>query len=117
MPNPGQANNPGGINSFSGPLGQKEPAYGQIERDKALEGAAPVGSPSPAAVPRRAQRRAVSGRAGSGAPARPDVIHPHAVASAPPEAEQQIFWQAVLNDPGASPLARQYAEQALGSLA
>lgn len=115
MPNPGQANNALGINAFSGPMGETEPAYGQVERDMALESAAPVGSPSPAAVPKRAQRRAVSGRAGSGAPARSAAMHPDAVTNSSPQIQQQMFWQAVLNDPGASPLARQYAEQALGA--
>lgn len=110
MPNPGQANNPGGVNAFSGPLGQTEPAYGEVERSKLLESAAPVGSPNPAAVPKRMQRRAVKG---GGAGASP-TLHPSAIAAAPAQADAATFWDAVLNDPGASPLAKQYAAQALG---
>lgn len=115
MPNPGQANNPGGINAFSGPMGEQEPAYGQVERDKALTSAAPVGSPDPASMVKRAQRRGASGRGGSGAPS-PPTLHPEAVSSASHDVQQTMFWQAVLSDPGASPLTRQYAEQALGAL-
>lgn len=113
MPYPGQVNNPGGINSFSGPNGEQEPAYGAIEREKLLTSAAPVGSPNPDAIPKRAQRRGASGRAGSDAPAH-TTLHPEAVANANPQAQAQAFWAAVMNDPGSSPLARQYAEQALG---
>lgn len=115
MPNPGQANNPAGINSFSGPLGETEPAYGAVEQAKVLDRAVPVGSPNPDSIPKRAQRRAVAGRGGATAPA-PSDIHPGGMIAADSDVQQQVFWQAVLADPGASPLARQYAEQALGSV-
>lgn len=116
MPNPGQANNPDGINSFSGPEGQKEPAYGAVERLKAATQAVPVRSPG-AAAPRRMQRRAVRGGVGSGQPApspAPPPPLPTAATDIGGEQQQVAFWTTLLNDPEASPLTRQYAQQALG---
>lgn len=114
MPNPGTANNPAGINDFSGPMGEKEPAYGEVARSKNLERSAPVGSPSPDSIPKRAQRRG-AGQGGNGGTAAPaPTLHAEAPAMADANVQQQAFWTAVLNDPGASPLARQFAEQALG---
>jgi hypothetical protein len=109
MPYPGQVNNPEGRNSFSGPMGQKEPAYGAVEREKVLTRSAP-GVSSTESAPRRAQRRAVRrGQGGSGAPPGP-LTSPadHGMQ------EQTLFWQSLLNDPGASPLTREYAMRALG---
>lgn len=113
MPFPGTANNPAGINDFSGPLGETEPAYGTIERDKALASAVPVSSPPAVGAPRRAQRRAARG--GDGAtPSPPQQLPPQGQEAAGTDSQQQQFWTAVLSDPGASPLARAYATKALG---
>lgn len=111
MPNPGTANNPTGINDFSGPMGETGPAYGAVEREQVLTRAAPVGSPSPDSIPKRAQRRAARGQGGSGAPPGP-ISAPHAP-TADAVAQQAQFWQSILYDPESSPLARQYAQRAL----
>ena len=112
MPYKGQINNPEGRNSYSGPAGQKEPEYGAVEREKVLTRAAPVSSPPGIGAPRRAQRRAVSGRKGVAAAPSPPM--PQAPAMVDAEVQQATFWQAVLADPDASPLTRQYAQRALG---
>lgn len=108
MPSPGVVNNPAGENAYS------EPGYGEIAKEKVLTRAAPVGSPSPDSVPKRAQRRAVrGGQGGSGAPPGP-LAQPHAP-TVDAAAQQTEFWQTVLTDPAASPLAREYAQRALGA--
>lgn len=118
MPNPGQANNGLGINSFSGPMGQKEPAYGEIERLKNLTAMAPIGSPAALGAPKRAKRAAVRGSSAAPTPAAPT-----AAAAAPPppeiqhdsyEVQMRTFWQQLAADPDASPLVRQYAQEVLG---
>jgi hypothetical protein len=117
MPNPGQANNGLGINSFSGPMGQKEPAYGAIERLKILTALAPPGSPAALNAPKRSKRAAVRGKKMTGSGQASTVVTP---ASAPmpsePTYEQQLveFWQQVAADPNASELVRRYASEVAG---
>lgn len=107
MPAPGIPNNPAGINAFSGPMGQKEPAYGQVERLKQLTAAAPPGTPGAVNAPKRAQRRATKRK--SGVPAAGAVTAPPA--AAPQPSPIALFWQEIAADPEASPLVRQYAAE------
>lgn len=106
MPNPGVVNNELGINAYSGPLGQKEPAYGATERLKQLTAAAPPGTPAAINAPRRARRKA--GRRTATAvippPSPPPPVQPSPAA---------IFWQQIAADPGASDLVKMYAAEAL----
>jgi hypothetical protein len=115
MPNPGQANNGLGINSFSGPMGQKEPQYGALERLKTLTALAPPGSPAALGAPKRAKRAAVRGRKVS-QPAAAPVTPASAPAPAQPTYEQQVaqFWLALASDPQASDLVRSYASEMVG---
>lgn len=116
MPAPGQGNNGLGINSFSGPMGQKEPAYGAVERMKILSALAPVGSPSALGAPRRSKRAAMKGKKAS-APNPTAVVTP---ASAPmpqePPYDAQVaqFWQELAADPNASELVRRFASEVAG---
>lgn len=103
--------NPDGINGFSGPGGEREPAYGAIEREKTLTSAVPIGGPDPEGIPKRSQRRAVKGAAAQAAPAPPT---PHGVAHAVADGGQRVFWESLLNNPEASPLTKEYAQRALG---
>jgi hypothetical protein len=115
VPNPGQANNGLGINSFSGPMGQKEPAYGAIERLKNLTALAPPGTPAAVNAPKRSKRAAVRGKKMSAGQAPAPAVESPASAPMPaaPTYEQQLmeFWQEVAADPNASPLVRQYAQE------
>lgn len=113
MPLRGVVNNAAGVNVFSGPLGQKEPAYGAGERLKVLSALAPVGSPAALNAPKRAKRAAQSGRR-----AAPAALAP---AGAPPPATTQnadtyqmslaAFWGQVAADPNASDLVKKYASE------
>lgn len=113
MPLRGVVNNAAGVNVFSGPLGQKEPAYGAGERLKVLSALAPVGSPAAQNAPKRAQRAATSGKRAATA------VSP--TAAAPPPATAQnadtyqmsmaAFWGQVAADPEASDLVKKYAAE------
>lgn len=109
MPNPGQANNPGGINNWQG--FQNEEPYGQMTRDAALQGAAPVaGGPvtvGALAAPKRAQRSAQKPPQASMAPAGPQEL-PEPPAR-PPQPSLAQVWQQIAATPGASSLVADYA--------
>lgn len=102
-------NNERGINSFSGPMGQKEPAYGTAERMKVLS---KIGVKSPPSVnaPRRSQRRAGKGQPQVAAPEPQIAPEQHPIANY----DQQLvqFWTQLAAEPGASPLIQQIAAQA-----
>ena len=99
MPN----NNPGGENGYLA-YGQ-ESAYGAQKRLEESTKAAPVAQPGVAA-PKRAQRRAVSGKAQ--VPWEPPVVQQLAQAPAAPE----NVWAEVALIPGISPLASEWANGA-----
>lgn len=112
MPLPGMANNASGINVFSGPLGQKEPAYGAVERMKVLSALAPVGSPAAQNAPKRAKRAAQRGR--EAAPAAPSAQSPPPATAANADTYQMsltAFWSQVAADPNASDLVKKYAAE------
>lgn len=103
--------NPGGTNQFG-----TDPAYGDVKRLTELTREAPMSGARVAAgatnAPRRAQRQVTR-------PARPAAAAPQA-AQAPPapvsyEAQLAAVWAQVAADPGASPLVREYAQQAQGA--
>lgn len=113
MPLPGMANNGAGINVFSGPLGEKEPAYGAGERLKVLSALAPVGSPAAQNAPKRAKRAAQRGKRAATA-ATPSAVAPPPATAANADSYQMsltAFWQQVAADPNASDLAKQYAAE------
>lgn len=104
-----------GINSFSGPMGEKEPAYGVAENMKILS---KIGVQAPASqnAARRSQRRATSRRKGGAAPeAPPSPVEIPAETAPVASYDQQLvaFWQQLAAEPGASPLIQQIAAKAL----
>lgn len=116
--------NPLGINIFSGPMGEKEPAYGAIERGKVLSAIAPTGTPAALGAPKRSQRAAVKGKVARSSAPQAAPAPPHPVSADSPEAQgatydQSLvqFWQSIASDPGASSLVRQYAQEAIGGSA
>lgn len=111
---PGVGNNPDGNNPFSGPMGEKEPAYGVAERMKILS---KIGVQSPPGVnaPKRAQRRAVKGKGAKpqAPPPEPQIV-PEAAPVANYDQELAQFWMEMAAEPGASPLVQQIASQVHG---
>lgn len=97
-------NNPGGENGYLA-YGQ-ESAYGAQKRLEESTKAAPVAQPGVAA-PKRAQRRAVNGKA-QAAPQQPPVTQQ--LAQAPPTPEN--VWAEVASIPGISPLVLEWANGA-----
>ena len=97
-------NNQAGVNGYYD-VGGQESAYGAQKRLEESTKAAPVAQPGVAA-PKRAQRRAVSGRAQ--APSEPPVVQQ--LAEAPPAPEN--VWAEVALIPGISPLASEWANGA-----
>ena len=106
------ANNALGINSFSGPMGEKEPIYGAVERAKVLSALAPVGSPRAVNAPKRAQRAAVKGKTAQAAPP-PMPTAPSSPQGQTASYDQSMasFWQQAAATPGASPQVIQYAQE------
>lgn len=116
MPNPGQANNPSGINNFQG-FGDEAP-YGEATADNALAAGAPIaGAPltvGALGAPKRLQKQA-----GRKAP----VAQPQA-ATAPPDVPQAPGqgvpqssadqWSLIMESPllNTSPVIQQWAEAA-----
>lgn len=121
MPVPGAGNNGLGINAFSGPMGEKEPAYGATERLKVLSRIIPTGSPAAQNAPRRAKRAALrrskAAPAGAAAPnpSQPIAQSPDMLSGTPPQTtydmQLQQFWTQLAAEPNASPLVKQYAAQ------
>ena len=127
MPALGTSNNNLGINSYSGPLGEKEPAYGAVERASVLSRLAPVGSPQALNAPKRAKRRAVKGKTAPPPPQPVSAAHNIPVETTGPGVpaggqpglgptgpyQQQLlaFWQEAAMTPGASDEVKQYAAQ------
>lgn len=108
------ANNYLGINAFSGPMGEKEPAYGAEARMKVLDAIAPPGTPSAVNAPQRAKRAAVRGKTIQAQP------QPQPMSTAPTSPQGQVasydqslaaFWQQAAATPGASPQVIQYAAE------
>lgn len=116
-------NNELGINAFSGPMGEKEPAYGAVERAKVLSSLAPVGSPAAQNAPRRAKQRALRGKRGAPAATEaratanlPDASPVAPVQQDPPyQMQVQQFWTQLAAEPGASDQVKQYAAQVAGN--
>jgi hypothetical protein len=118
-------NNGLGINSYSGPMGQKEPAYGAGEKLKVATALAPIGSPQALNAPKRAKRAAVKGKqmTAGGQAAQPlsETMAPPggALPAEPPantyQEQLQAFWASVAADPGASDQVRELAAKALGN--
>lgn len=108
MPNPGQANNPSGENSFNH-FAPEEP-YGQATKDASLAAAAPLAgqklSVGAIAAPKQAQRPA---QAAPQTQATMPLQEPAAQTQVSPLAQ---VWAAVAADPEASPLVREYAARA-----
>jgi hypothetical protein len=114
MPLPGTSNNGLGINSFSGPMGEKEAPYGLTERLKVLS---KIGVKPPPSVNagKQSQRRATSKTKGAPQEAPP----PPAIAGAQApiasyDQELVNFWQQMAATPGASPLILQIANEVAG---
>lgn len=119
----GGGNNGLGINAYSGPMGQKEPAYGAGERLKVATALAPIGSPQAVGAPKRAKRAAVKGKTMGQTAVAPG----ESVAALPPglptdqapvpqqsyQAQLEAFWQQVASDPDSSDLVKQMAQRAL----
>lgn len=105
-------NNNLGINSFSGPMGEKEPAYGAVARMKVLDRIAPVSSPSAVNAPKRAKRAAVKGKTTQAAP-EPMPTAPSSPQGQNASYDQSLaeFWQQAAATPGASPMVIQYAQE------
>jgi hypothetical protein len=116
MPNPGQVNNPAGVNSFD--HFAPEPAYGEGLQTGANKQAAPLAGGAAAAsvidAPRRAKRSA--GKQPQPAPVQPGVA-PGAPSQVTGTAAVAAFWQQVARVPGASPLVQQLAAQAANGAA
>lgn len=118
----GSGNNALGINAYSGPMGQKEPAYGDVERMKVLSSLAPVGSPAAVNAPKRAKRAAQKGKT-MGKPTGPPPPPNEAMTPVPQglptgqnpvptgtyQAQLESFWTQIAADPGASDLVKQIA--------
>lgn len=111
MPIPGVGNNPGGDNAFSGPMGQKEPAYGLGERMKLLSkiGVQPTPGVNAAKQSQRAASR--SRRAAKPAVAEAPVPVPEQQPVANYDQQLSAFWNEIAATPGASQLAQQIAQQ------
>lgn len=112
MPAIGVPNNGLGINAFSGPMGEKEPAYGAVERLKILTAMAPPGTNPAINAPKRAKRAAVRGKTATTPTAAP--IGTGTPAALPADSYPSMlagFWSSLAMDPGASPLIHQLAAQ------
>lgn len=97
-------------------MGEKEPAYGAIERAKVLTAIAPPGTPAAQNAPKRAQRAAVKGKTVQPAGALAPEPMPTAVGSPQGQVagyDQSLaeFWQQAAATPGASPQVIQYAAE------
>lgn len=122
----GSGNNGLGINAYSGPMGEKEPAYGAGERLKVLTSLAPVGSPAALNAPNRAKRAAKKGKTMAAAGA-PPVAPSEEMAPVPSglpteqspvpggtyQAQLEQFWQQIAADPNASDLVKAIAARAI----
>lgn len=119
MPNPGQVNNPGGVNGL---YDESEHPYGAIKRLTQLTQEAPLAggqqAGSEVASAQRAQRQAT--RPPSPSPPRTVVASPEppTLPQAPPSVQdvQQnadaATWAALATHPEASPLVQIYAQEA-----
>lgn len=114
MPNPGQANNPDGTNSWEG-FGTEEP-YGQATKDAALAAGAPLAGGKLAAgaisAPKKSQKQATQGAQTSPAAGPPTL---QGLPAVPPPAQPSVadIWQAIASTPGAEnhPVLQQMADQ------
>jgi hypothetical protein len=114
MPRPGVANNPDGVNSWSG-WGDEEP-YGQATKDASLARAAPMAGAAvaagPIAAPKRDSRKAQRGTHApqpAAAVAQPAQPQPEEL---PYDARLAQWWQGIASIPGASDLVKTYAQVA-----
>lgn len=106
--------NPSGTNGYSPP--SVEVPYGEAQQNAAVQKSAPLAGQAETAhatnAPRRGQKRAARGAAEE--PQGPPPQLPGEPARIAPDAQVAMFWQQIAQQPGASPLVQQIAQEVAG---